>query len=128
MRFIRFILIDLALMLLAPECAKATIMATDANFESAREAVGSVMPSFGPSHLVGSGVIRQLTAKPLKSRAIRTFIRSPRPAKRPDNLGQVEGRLPLNEGQRATSDCHNPSGAELLNKTRVSNLQSALPP
>lgn len=60
MKLIRFIMIDLALMLLAPESAKATIVATDANFESAREAVGSVMPSSGPEPVFGSGVIGQL--------------------------------------------------------------------
>lgn len=53
MKLIRFIMIDLALMLLAPESAKATIVATDANFESAREAVGSVMPSSGPEPVIG---------------------------------------------------------------------------
>jgi len=60
MRFIRFILIDLALMLLAPESAKATTVASDANFKSAREAVGSVMSSSDPDRVFGSGVIRQL--------------------------------------------------------------------
>lgn len=76
MRLIRFMLIDLALMLVVPESAEATISYW-ADFKSAREAVGSLMP------ISGRGPV-QLWREPaslppnLSSRAIRTFSRRPR--------------------------------------------------
>ncbi|GAB9116900.1 hypothetical protein ABIF65_010396 [Bradyrhizobium japonicum] len=59
MRLIRFMLIDLALMLVAPESAEATISYW-ADFKSAREAVGSLMPISGRGPVFSFGVSRHL--------------------------------------------------------------------
>lgn len=60
MRLIRFILIDLALVLLAPESATATIMATRAHFKTAPEAVGYLRPTLYPEPVSSPDVIRHL--------------------------------------------------------------------
>jgi len=95
MRFIRFILIDLALMLLAPESAKANIVATDANFKSARKAVGSVMPNSGPEPVSGSGVLRQLHCQAFQAAPFQHSLEALGPPSRLTTLRCWNGALPL---------------------------------
>ncbi|MHC2278173.1 hypothetical protein ACVME8_004784 [Bradyrhizobium diazoefficiens] len=91
MRLIRFMLIDLALMLVAPESAEATISYW-ADFKSAREAVGSLMPISGRGPVFSFGVSRHL-CRPTSQAA--PFEHSPEglgPAKQTKDLALLERR------------------------------------
>ncbi|WP_018319587.1 hypothetical protein [Bradyrhizobium sp. WSM2793] len=91
MRLIRFILIDLALMLLAPENAEA--MATGANFKSATRAVGSLMRISGSEPVFSAGVSRHLYRQTSQAAPFGHSAEALGPAKQAENLVLLERRF-----------------------------------
>ncbi|NYG45193.1 hypothetical protein GGD67_002651 [Bradyrhizobium sp. IAR9] len=95
MRLIRFILIDLALMLLAPENAEAMTMATGANFKSATKAVGSLMRISGSEPVFSSGVSRHVYRQSSQAAPFGHSAESLRPEEQAQNSRCWTGALPL---------------------------------
>ncbi|MDA9465024.1 hypothetical protein [Bradyrhizobium sp. CCBAU 53415] len=106
MRLIRLILIDLALMLLAPENAEAMTMATGANFKSATNAMGSLMRISGPEPVFSSGVSRHLYRQTSQAAPFGPSAEALGSAKQAENLALLEGALSHWQAHRAASDCH----------------------
>ncbi|WP_271566380.1 hypothetical protein [Bradyrhizobium sp. CCBAU 11386] len=120
MRLIRFILIDLALMLLAPENAEAMTMATSANFKSASKAAGSLMRISGPEPVFSSGVSRHLYRNTSQATPFEHSAEPLGPAKQAENLALLKRRFASHwQAHRAAFDCHDPRGAKMLNKPPV---------
>ncbi|WP_407114866.1 hypothetical protein [Bradyrhizobium sp. LMG 9283] len=121
MRLIRFILIDLALMLLAPENARAMPMATSANFKSATKAVGSLMLISDTEPVFSSGVSRHLHGQTSQAAPFGHSAEALGPANQAETLALLERRFASHwQAHRAApSDCHDPRGAEMLNKPLV---------
>ncbi|MBB4258155.1 hypothetical protein [Bradyrhizobium sp. CIR3A] len=98
MKLIRFILIDLALMLLAPENAEP--MATGANFKSATRAVGSLMRISGSEPIFSAGVSRHLYRQTSQAAPFGHSAEALGPAKQAENLvlpliGKRTGQRPI---------------------------------
>lgn len=110
MRLIRFILIDLALMLLAPENAEA--MATGANFKSATKALGSLMRISGSEPVFSSGVSRHVYRQTSQAARFGHSAEALGPAKQAENLPLLDRHFASHwQAHWAASDCHNPRGA-----------------
>lgn len=122
MRLIRFILIDLALMLLAPENAGATTMATGASFKSATNAVGRLMWISGPLPVLNSGVSRRLYRQTSQAAPFGHSAETLGSAK------QAENALSHCQAHRAASDCHDPRGWEMPKKPLVLTPFCSSPP
>ncbi|UVO35917.1 hypothetical protein KUL72_32245 [Bradyrhizobium arachidis] len=107
-------LIDLALMLVAPESAEATISYW-ADFKSAREAVGSLMPISGRGPVFSFGVSRHLY-RPI-STPFEHSAEGLGPAKQTKDLALLERRrLPLKVSAPASVRLPRSTGVDLLNK------------
>ncbi|WP_092302647.1 hypothetical protein [Bradyrhizobium sp. Ghvi] len=117
MKFIRFILIDLALMLLAPENAEAMIMAPSANLKSTTKAVGSLMRISGSERLFSS---RHLDHQISRAAQLAHSAEAVGAAKQAENLALLDRRFASHwQAHRAASDCHDPRGAEILKKPLI---------
>lgn len=129
MRFIRFILIDLALMLVAPENAEAMTVAPGANFKSARKAVGCLMRISGPEPVFSSGLSRHLYRQTSRAAQFGHSAKASGPAKQAENLALRERRFASHwQAHWAASDCHDPRGAEMLRKPLILTQICSPPP
>lgn len=129
MRLIRFILIDLALMLLAPENAEAMTMATGANSKSATKAVGSLTRISGSEPVFSSGVSRHVYRQTSQAAPSGHSAEALRPEEQAQNLALLDGRFASHwQAHWAASDCQDPRGAGILNKPLVLTPICSPPP
>ncbi|UQR65006.1 hypothetical protein LRP30_06985 [Bradyrhizobium sp. C-145] len=129
MRLIRFILIDLALMLLAPENAESMTMATGANFKSATKAGGSLMRISGSEPVFSAGVSRHLYRQTSQAAPFGHSAEALGSAKQDENLALLERRFASHwQAHRAACDCHDARDAEMLNKPLVLTPICSPPP
>lgn len=129
MRFIRFILIDLALMPLTPKNAEAMTVAPGANFKSASKAVGSLMRISGPEPVFSSGLSRHLHRQTSQGAQFGHSAKAPGPPKQAENLALRDRRFATHwQGHWAASDCHDRRGAEMLKKPLILTQICSPPP
>ncbi|RXH03412.1 hypothetical protein [Bradyrhizobium vignae] len=93
MKFIQFILIDLAFMLLAPENAEAMTVAHGANFKSAGKTVGSVMRISGSEPVFSSGLSRHFERQTSQAAQFGHSAEARARAKRAENLALMDRRF-----------------------------------
>ncbi|MVT73680.1 hypothetical protein [Bradyrhizobium cajani] len=127
MRFIRFILIDLALMLLAPENAEAMTVASGANVKSSSKAVGSLMRTFGS--VFSSGLSRHLYRQTSQVSRFGPSTEGAGQAKQAEYSALRDRRFASHwQARWEASDCHDPHGAEMLKKRLILTQICSPPP
>lgn len=101
MRLIRLILIDLTLMLLAPDIAQAMNMGAGADFTLVAKAVAPFKPIAGPEAVSSSGDSRHLYSQTAQAVPFQLSANAPGTAKLAENSAILEWRFACVIGKRA---------------------------
>ncbi|WP_246787981.1 hypothetical protein [Bradyrhizobium sp. CCBAU 53421] len=123
MRFIRLILFDLALMLLAPDVAEAMNVGTAALFILVTEAVAPFKPIAGPEAASSSGDSRHLYSQTTQALPVQPADNR-RPAKLAEDSATLDSRLACVIGMRARQR----SIATILNGTETLKVPAVATP
>jgi len=128
-KFIRFILIDLAMMLLAPGNAEAMTLAHGAHFKSAGKAVGSLMPISGSEPVFSSGLSGHFERQTSQAAQFGHSAEAPARAEQAENLALMDRRFASHwQAYWAASERHDLRSAEMLKKPLIVTQICSPPP
>ena len=122
-RFIRLILFDLALMLLAPDVAEAMNEGTGAHFILVTKALATFKPIAGPEAASSSGGSRHLYSQTTQALPVQPADNR-RPAKPPEDSAVLDSRLACVIGMRARQR----SIATILNGAETLKMPAVVTP